>query len=41
MKKLLLFIALLISALGLNAQDATIGDLEFTITSEDPAECAV
>ena len=41
MKRLLLFIALLISGLGLNAQDATIGDLEFTITSEDPAECAV
>ena len=41
MKKLLLIIALLISALGLNAQDATFGDLVFTITSETPAECEV
>ena len=41
MKKLLLIIALLISALGLNAQDATFGDLEFTVTSETPAECKV
>ena len=41
MKKLLLFIALLISGLGLNAQDATFGDLVFTITSETPAECEV
>ena len=41
MKKVLLIIALLISALGLNAQDATIDDLEFTVTSETPAECEV
>ena len=41
MKKLLLIIALLISGLGLNAQDATIGGLEFTVTSETPAECEV
>ena len=41
MKKLLLIIALLISALGLNAQSVIIDDLEFTVTSETPAECAV
>ena len=41
MKKLLLIIALLISGLGLNAQRVTIGDLEFTVTSETPAECEV
>ena len=41
MKKLLLIIALLISVLGLNAQSVTIGDLEFTVTSEAPAECEV
>ena len=41
MKKLLLIIALLISALGLNAQSVTIGSLEFTVTSETPAECEV
>ena len=41
MKKLLLIIALLISALGLNAQNATIGSLRFTVTSETPAECEV
>ena len=41
MKRILLILALLISVLGLNAQSATIGDLEFTITSENPAECEV
>ena len=41
MKKVLLIIALLISALGLNAQSVTIDDLEFTVTSETPAECEV
>ncbi len=41
MKKLLLIIALLISALGLNAQSVIIDNLEFTITSETPAECEV
>ena len=41
MKRILLVLALLISVLGLNAQSATIGDLEFTITSENPAECKV
>ena len=41
MKKILLIIALLISALGLNAQSVIIDDLEFTVTSETPAECEV
>ena len=41
MKKLLLIIALLISALGLNAQSVTIGDLKFTVTFETSAECEV
>ena len=41
MKKILLIIALLISGLGLNAQSVIIDDLEFTVTSETPAECAV
>ena len=36
MNKFLLIIALLISVLGLNAQDVTIGDLKLTITSETP-----
>ena len=41
MKKFLLIIALLISGMALNAQDATIGGLRFTVTSETPAECEV
>ena len=41
MKKILLIIALLISALGLNAQSVTIGDLKFTVTFETSAECEV
>ena len=41
MKKILLIIALLISGLGLNAQSVIIDDLEFTVTSETPAECEV
>ena len=41
MKKILLIIALLISGLGLNAQSATIGDLKFTVTSIELAECEV
>ena len=41
MKKILLIIALLISGLGLNAQSATIGDLKFTVSSTEHAECEV
>ena len=41
MKKLLLIIALLISTIGLNAQSVINDDLEFTVTSEDSAECEV
>ena len=41
MKRFLLFIALLILGLGLNAQIVIIDDLGFTVTSETPAECEV